>query len=207
MNPEEIVKQLYMFISAWWNRARGRMTPTPCLYSYSWVLDSPVRAWSGGSPSRILNAFRLAAGERVLEVGPGTGYYSVEAARRVGATGQLICLDIQRDMLQSLNRRLHDAWSTPVSLLQGNATWLPLRSGSLDHVFLITVLGELPDLPHTLRKIRRVLKSAGRLSVSEQFPDPDFITLGTLRHELIEAGFTEERSRGRLVYTSTWRVG
>jgi hypothetical protein len=79
-----------MFIRVWWNRARGRMTPTPCLYSYSWVLDSPVRAWSGGSPTRILNAFGLAPGERVLEIGLGTGYYSVEASRRVGASGQLI---------------------------------------------------------------------------------------------------------------------
>jgi ubiquinone/menaquinone biosynthesis C-methylase UbiE len=203
---EDFVKQLGMFIRVWWNRARGRMTPTPCLYSYRWVLDLPARAWSGGSPTRILNAFGLASGERVLELGPGTGYYSVEAARRVGVTGQLICLDIQKDMLQSLHRRLHDAGSTSVSLLQGDATWLPLQSGSLDHVFLVTVLGEIPNLPHALREIRRVLKSDGRLSVSEQFPDPDFITLGTLRPQLIEAGFTEERSQGRLVYASTWRV-
>jgi ubiquinone/menaquinone biosynthesis C-methylase UbiE len=109
-------------------------------------------------------------------------------------------------MLQSLKRRLQDAGATSFGLLQGDATWLPLQSDSLDHVFLITVLGEIPDLPHAMREIERVLKRDGRLSVSEQFPDPDFITLGTLRQKLIEAGFTEERSQGRLVYTSTWRV-
>jgi ubiquinone/menaquinone biosynthesis C-methylase UbiE len=200
------IKPVGMFIRAWWDRARGRLAPTPCLYSYSWVLDSPIRAWSGASPAHILNAFRFAPGERVLEIGPGTGYYSVEAAGRVGATGQLICLDIQKDMLQALNRRLHEAGAASFSLLQGDATWLPLQSGALDHVFLITVLGELPDLARALREIRRVLKRDGRLSVSEQFPDPDFITLGVLRQALIGAGFTEERSQGRLAYTSTWQV-
>ncbi|MBL8095638.1 MAG: methyltransferase domain-containing protein, partial [Anaerolineales bacterium] len=124
-----------------------------------------------------------------------------------GATGQLICLDIQRDMLQTLQRHLREAGATSLNLLQGDACRLPLQPRSLDHVFLITVLGELPDRPGALWEIRRVLKREGRLSISEQFPDPDFITLGALRRELSQAGFVEERSHGRLAYTSTWRVG
>jgi hypothetical protein len=39
-----------------------------------------------------------------------------------------------------------------------------------------------------------------------QLPDPDFIPVGTLRRELSAAGFVEERTRGRVAYTSTWRV-
>ncbi len=199
------LKSLGLLIRAWWDRAHGRLAPTPCPYSLTWVLNSPVRAWRA-SPARILGAFHLLPGERVLEVGPGTGYYSTEAARMVGAGGQLICLDFQREMLQEVDRRLHEAGAISFSLVQGDACRLPLRSRSLDHVFLITVLGELPDRHGALREIQRVLNSEGRLSVSEQFPDPDFITLGTLRRELSEAGFLEERSRGHLVYTSTWRA-
>jgi transposase len=48
---------------------------------------------------------------------------------------------------------------------------------------------------------------SGKLSVSERLSDPDFITLRTLRHQLVAAGFIEERSRGRLAYSSTWRAG
>jgi ubiquinone/menaquinone biosynthesis C-methylase UbiE len=71
-------------------------------------------------------------------------------------------------------------------------------------VFLITVLGELPDRPAALKEIQRVLRPGGHLSVSEQFPDPDFVTTSALRRELRAARFTEERTRGYLFYTSTW---
>jgi hypothetical protein len=43
----------------------------------------------------------------------------MKTARRVGATGQLICLDIQKDMLQALHIRLHEAGAASVSLLNG----------------------------------------------------------------------------------------
>ena len=102
-------------------------------------------------------------------------------------------------------KRLHDAGERAVVAL-GDACKLPIPSGSMDHVFLITVLGEIPDRRGALEEIRRVLRPGGRLSVSEQFPDPDFVTLRTLRREMREAGFVEEASRGRLVYTSTWRI-
>jgi ubiquinone/menaquinone biosynthesis C-methylase UbiE len=141
-----------------------------------------------------------------LEIGPGTGYYSLEATRLVGTNGHLVCLDIQREMLQELNRRLRKAAAESYSLIQGDACRLPLRSCCVDHVFMITVLGELPDRGKALEEIRRVLRPDGRLSVSEQFPDPDFVTLRTLRRELSESGFVEESSRGGLVCTSTWRV-
>ncbi len=49
-----------------------------------------------------------------------------------------------------------------------------------------------------------MLRPGGRLSVSEQLPDPDYVTLPTLRRELAPLGFVELESRGRWVYTSTW---
>jgi len=73
-------------------------------------------------------------------------------------------------------------------------------------VFLVTVLGELPNRRQALEEIRRVLRPGGRPSVSEQFPDPDFVALRTLRRELVEVGFVEKVTNGHLVYTSTWRL-
>jgi cyclopropane fatty-acyl-phospholipid synthase-like methyltransferase len=55
------------FFRAWWDRFRGRLKPVPCPFS------SPLRALVA-SPQRILGAFGLSAGERVLEIGPGIGY-------------------------------------------------------------------------------------------------------------------------------------
>jgi tRNA A58 N-methylase Trm61 len=44
---------------------------------------------------RVPGAFGVRAGETVIAIGPGTGFYSIEAARRVGARGRLVCLDNQ----------------------------------------------------------------------------------------------------------------
>jgi len=89
-------------------------------------------------------------------------------------------------------------------MFQASGTELPVRSGSLDRVVLIGVLGELPDRLTALREFRRVLRAGGWLSISEQFPDPDFVTKRPLRRELASAGFREEATRGHLFYTSTW---
>lgn len=67
-------------------------------------------------------------------------------------------------------------------------------------------LGELPNRRDAMKEIRRVLLWDGKLSVSEQFPDPDFVTLRALRRELQPLGFVEVASAGHLVYNSTWRV-
>ncbi len=129
---------------AWWSRVRRSLAPKPCPYAHAWVLDLPFRAWRAG-PSRILGDFGLRPGDRVLEIGPGTGYYTAEAVRRVGQDGRLVCLDIQIDMLKELKRRLRKATVSLAGLIQGDACRLPLRSNWFDHVFLVTVLGELPN--------------------------------------------------------------
>ncbi len=190
-------------IRAWWERLRGRLLARPCPYRFAWVLDLPMRRWHAG-PEKILAAFGLEAGERILEIGPGTGYYAIDAARIVAREGAFFGLDIQLPMLLELRRRNAQAGGTPMHLVQASADRLPIRAGSLDRVYLTAVLGEIPDRPAALREVRRVLRPGGRLSVSEQLPDPDYVSLGTLRRELAPLGFVRETSRGWWVHTSTW---
>ena len=194
-----------MILRAWWDRLRGRLVPGPFPFSEARILDLPMRA-RVASPERILTAFGLAAGEQVLEIGPGNGYYSIEAARRVEPRGRLICLDIQSEMLLAARRRTRENGLDRVAYVQGGASALPFRSGSIDHLFLITVLGEIPDRPRALSEFARVLRPRGRLSISEQFPDPDFMPRASLRRILAAAGFVEVATRGRLWLTSTWKL-
>lgn len=187
---------------AWWARLRGRLQPRPCPYSLAAAFEVPGRRLVAG-PERILDAFGIRAGEVVLEIGPGTGFYSIEAARRLSGRGRLVCLDVQPEMLHHMKRRL-EACGLEAALVQADAHALPLRPSSVDHVFLIGVLGEIPDRAAALTEMRRALRPGGRLSVSEQFPDPDFVTQRALRRELVAVGFAEEETRGWLFYTSCW---
>ncbi|OGB92633.1 MAG: hypothetical protein A3G35_11555 [candidate division NC10 bacterium RIFCSPLOWO2_12_FULL_66_18] len=193
---------------AWWDRLRGRLEPRPYPFEHAALLESPLRQLFA-SPRRVFAALDLKPAERVLEIGAGIGYYSLEATRRIGSSGRLICLDIQWEMLVEARRRLRAAGSESAEFVQASAEYLPFASGSFDHVILVTVLGEIPDRSQTLREIRRVLRPGGRLSVSEQLPDPDFVAPDTLRRQLRAAGFVEEATRKQfpLAYTSTWHVG
>ena len=154
-------------------------------------------------PDRTLASFGFTTGERVVEIGPGTGFYSVEAARRVGDAGRLICVDVQVDMLLETRRRVERGGGA-ARFVKADARSLPFATGSVDHVFMVGVLGEIPDRSLALAEVKRVLRSGGRISVSEQLPDPDFIPRRMLRRELSAAGFGEEETHGHFFYTSTW---
>lgn len=194
-----------MLARAWWDRLRGRLEPRPYPFAEAVLLENPARGLFAG-PRRVLDASGLQPGARVLEIGSGVGYYSLEALRRVGQLGCLVCLDIQWDMLAETRRRIQAAGFESSRLVHAGADRLPFASGSFDHVLLATVLGEIPDRSRALGEVHRVLRPGGRLSVSEQLPDPDFVRLGALRRQLRAAGFVEEASRRHLglAYTSTW---
>ncbi len=192
----------------WWDRLRGRLEPGPYPYAEATLLDSPLRTLFS-SPAQVLATFDVKPGQRVLDIGCGTGYYSLEAARRIGDGGRLTCLDIQGEMLVRTRGRLRAAGLENAEFVHASAEHLPFASGSFDHVLLVTVLGEIPDRLQALREVRRVLRLGGRMSVSEQLPDPDFITPGTLRRQLRATGFVEQATHRHafFAYTSTWCVG
>jgi len=191
---------LYVFV---WIRERyGRGGPIPV--SQAGTLLHPLRGWL--QPVRpILDKFGLERGATVLELGPGPGYFSVEAARIVGPGGRIICLDIQPGMLQMLAGRLEEASVTNAQPLAGDATRLPLADGSVDAAYLVTVLGEIPDRVQALRELQRVLKPGGVLSFSESLTDPDYVFQASLRDLCRAMGFRELSCSGeRLGYTMTF---
>ena len=191
---------LYVFV---WIRERyGRGGPIPV--SQAGTLLHPLRGWL--QPVRpILDKFGLERGATVLELGPGPGYFSVEAARIVGPGGRIICLDIQPGMLQMLAGRLEEASVTNAQPLVGDATRLPLADGSVDAAYLVTVLGEIPDRVQALRELQRVLKPGGVLSFSESLTDPDYVFQASLRDLCRAMGFRELSCSGeRLGYTMTF---
>jgi len=157
--------------------------------------------------AKTLERFGLAPGQIVLEVGPGPGYYSVAAARLVGPSGRLLCLDLQRGMLDILAGRLSEAGVSNAELVVADATALPLAGSCVDRAFLVTVLGEIPDQDGAVGELRRVLKEGGLLGFSESIGDPDIVFLGKLRDLCRRHGFEEVAHYGTpLGYTAVFRA-
>jgi ubiquinone/menaquinone biosynthesis C-methylase UbiE len=172
----------------WW-----RKNPSACPYSQRFWVEAPHPVITR---KRLLEALDPRPGERVLEIGPGTGYYTFDVAARLGPGGRLEIFDIQREMLDHVMREAGRRGVANVNPTRGDAQALPLEEASIDAVVLVGVLGEIPDQDKALREIARVLKPGGRLVVGELFGDPHMVTFGKLRQRAEAAGLTFERRLG-----------
>ena len=77
-------------------------------------------------------------------------------------------------MITMLRERLRAAGIQNAQVVQGDGRQMPLPDDSFDLVFLVDVVGEVPDKPAFFRECARVLKPGGTLAVTEQINDPDF---------------------------------
>ena len=177
----------------WWRRH-----PSACPYGQRFFVEAPhpfiTRA-------RLAEALEPRAGERMLEVGPGTGYYTLGVAETLGPGGRLDILDVQQEMLDHTMRAASRRGLGNLHPVRGDATALPYADASFDAAFLVTVLGEIPDQPAALRELRRVLAPTGRLVVGEVLLDPHVVIFGRLQERAGAAGLRyERRSGGRIGY-------
>jgi demethylmenaquinone methyltransferase/2-methoxy-6-polyprenyl-1,4-benzoquinol methylase len=108
-------------------------------------------------------------GEKILEIGFGTGHCLVALAKAVGSAGQVIGLDISEGMLTIARRRLQkEGLNDRTHLHLGDAASLNfIESGSLDGVFMSFTLElfDNPEIPRVLQECHRVLRLGGRLAV------------------------------------------
>lgn len=105
-------------------------------------------------------------------------------------------------MIAQVEKKVVRAGLSNVETHVASAYELPLTDASVDRAFLITVLMEIPDPGRALAELRRVLKPGGVLSITEQFPDPDYpFAFETI--ELVEsAGFKMTSKSGNVwIYT------
>jgi ubiquinone/menaquinone biosynthesis C-methylase UbiE len=159
----------------------------PCPVSLAWVLDNPIRRlWT----RPVLDWAGIQPGDTVLELGAGSGAFTVPAAQRVGPQGRLVAVDIQPEMIKRVAQRVQAAGLANVEARVASAYDLPLADKSVDKAFLISVLEEIPDPMRALAELRRVLKPDGIVSITAEFIDPDYwFPFETIR-QLAAAGFT-----------------
>jgi ubiquinone/menaquinone biosynthesis C-methylase UbiE len=186
--------------AAWW----WRKNPSACPYGQRFWVEAPHPLITR---PRLREILEPQAGERLLEIGPGTGYYTLDLASWVGDHGAVEIFDIQQEMLDHTLRRAREAGLWNVNPTRGDAQELGFEDASFDAAILITTLGEIPDQDAALRQIARVLKPGGRLIVGELFGDPHMVTLGSLQQRAEAAGLRFERRVGpKLGYFARFRA-
>ncbi len=172
---------------------------SPCPVLLAGIVDNPIRQ---RYMQPVFDRIGFQPGETVLELGPGPGLFTLEAARRLGPEGHLIAVDIQPEMIALLEQRIQEAGLTNIETHVASAHDLPLPDASLDRAFLITVLSEIPNPPRALAELHRTLKPGGVLSITEDFLDPDYPFAAETIRRVEAAGFRLAQRYGNFwVYT------
>ena len=169
--------------------------PLP-LDQYIALLEDPKRdEWQ--KPDEVIKALNLKKGQFVADIGAGSGYFTLRLARAVGQKGSVFAVDIDEGMLSYLRQRLSQENLKNVQVMQVPPHDPLLIDGSADVVFICNVYHHLEDRDVYLRKLRKALKSDGRLVIVD-FYQKEGIPVGppmhlrldeeTVKKELQDAG-------------------
>jgi len=126
-----------------------------------------------------LGLLAVQAGERVLEIGAGTGWACAQLAAAVGAEGGVLGVDIADRMLERAGRRLRRAGlAGRVELIRCDATALPCADAAFDAIYMSFTLElfDTPEIPTVLAECRRVLRPGGRIAVVALAREATFAT-------------------------------
>jgi len=113
----------------------------------------------------LVDAARVAEGERVLDLACGTGVVTRIAAQRAGARGHVTGVDLNSGMI-AVARSLPRPEGAPIEWLEGSALAIPLRDAAVSVVLCQQGFQFFPDKPLAMREMRRVLEPGGRLALS-----------------------------------------
>ncbi|MCY0889202.1 MAG: class I SAM-dependent methyltransferase [Alicyclobacillaceae bacterium] len=127
-------------------------------------LDSPERR-KMLPPEKLLDYLCIGPEDTVLDLGAGTGYFTIPAAKRT--EGQVVALDVEPRMLEVLKSNVEENLLTNVRYETGQIENIPLEGQSMKKVIASLVLHEVEPLEKGIEEIRRVLTADGKLFLLE----------------------------------------
>lgn len=132
------------------------------------LLANPVRTLFQ-PPQKILGSY-IKEGMTVLEPGSAMGFFSLPAAKMVGSTGKVICIDLQKEMIRNLEKRATKAGLAErieTRVCSGTSLLIDDIKASVDFAFAIAVVHEVPHQDHFLKEIYHSLKPGSKFLFAE----------------------------------------
>ncbi|MHA2353764.1 MAG: class I SAM-dependent methyltransferase [Candidatus Thorarchaeota archaeon] len=150
-------------------------------------------------PSMIVEAIGGKPGMVVVEIGCGSGLFTVAVAKAIQPDGMVYAVDIQEGMLERLRERMKaEGVENIIPILADAEGHVPLDDGIADALFSVAVLPEIPDPVAALAQFKRLLKDDGVWADSELLVDPDYPLKRTIIKWARDAGFVLDREAGNV---------
>jgi len=171
-------------------------------YSAEDIAAAPEGAEMGLGCGNPIALASLQPGEVVVDLGSGGGFDCFLASNRVGPTGRVIGVDMTPEMVSKARRTADGKGFENVEFRLGEIEHLPVADDSADVIMSNCVVNLSPDKPEVLRESFRVLRSGGRLAISDLLavgPMPDEVRADLDRYaECVSGAVSAEELEGWL---------
>jgi arsenite methyltransferase len=141
--------------------------------AYISMLDNPQRDLEQ-KPEEVIAALDLKAGEKLADIGAGSGYFSFRFARKLGDSGRVYAVDINSDMILHMNRYIRDKKVNNVTTILSAPDDPLLQDASINRFFICNTWHHIENRPQYIALMKKMLKPGGQVIVldykKEQLP-------------------------------------
>lgn len=149
------------------------------------------------NPEENIKALGIHEGMNIADLGAGTGSYTIPLAEKVGGTGRVYAVEVQKEFLANIKNAAAARGLHNVEVLWGDierAGGTKIKDGAVDVVVVANVLFQAEDKAGLVREARRILKTGGKLFLvdwSDSFknlgPTPNMVVTKAAARMLLEA--------------------
>ncbi len=134
--------------------------------------DAPPLSFWDRVGRRTVERLAPAPGDRVLDVGCGSGASALPAAQAVGPEGRVIGVDLAESLLEKARDKAERLRLRNAEFRYGDMTDLDFPDASFDAVVCVFAIFFAPDMEAQIAKLWRLVRPGGRLAVTTWGPDP-----------------------------------
>lgn len=117
---------------------------------------------------RVMDVLKISEGKSVADIGAGSGWFTVRAAQRAGATGKVYAVEISEDAIKHINERARRENFTNINTVLGTEDDPRLPENSIDAVLILKTYHEIAQPVKVLLNLKKALKKDALVGIIDR---------------------------------------
>lgn len=140
-------------------------------------------------PDRVVETLAIQPGDRIADLGAGSGYFTFRLAEAAGKGGKVYAADVDAAMLEALKKDIETRKAKNIETILGEKTDPKLPRGGVDLIFLCNVYHHLENQAGYFKNLKKYLRPKGRIVIIDFQDGMHSTPAETIRSQLIAAGY------------------